>query len=107
MRERGWYDRKGVTVLEGKWQDFVGGKLLEDMPFDAVYTDTFSEEYEGKYYICTLWNLLTRVAPQICVCFSTISRNCSPARMLDSVSSMGWERQVTYNMFLSSSGTRY
>ena len=48
MRERGWYDKKGVVVLEGKWQDFVGTKLLEDMNFDAVYTDTFSEEYEGE-----------------------------------------------------------
>ncbi|KAN0128745.1 S-adenosyl-L-methionine-dependent methyltransferase [Lactarius tabidus] len=46
MRERGWYDRKGVVVLEGKWQDFVGTNLLEDMVFDMVYTDTFSEEYE-------------------------------------------------------------
>jgi len=45
MRERGWYDRKGVTVLEGKWQDFVGTKMLEGMRFDAVYMDTFSEEY--------------------------------------------------------------
>ncbi|KAI9507439.1 S-adenosyl-L-methionine-dependent methyltransferase [Russula earlei] len=45
MRERGWYDKKGVTILEGKWQDIVGTKTL-DMAFDAVYTDTFSEEYE-------------------------------------------------------------
>jgi hypothetical protein len=63
MRERGWYDRKGVTVLEGKWQDFVGTQLLEDMPFDAVYTDTFSEEYEGEEQIYTRLDLLTRVAP--------------------------------------------
>ncbi|KAI0250373.1 S-adenosyl-L-methionine-dependent methyltransferase [Lactifluus subvellereus] len=46
MREQGWYDKKGVVVLEGKWQDFVGAKVLDDMVFDAVYTDTFSEEYE-------------------------------------------------------------
>ncbi|KAH9985980.1 S-adenosyl-L-methionine-dependent methyltransferase [Russula compacta] len=45
MREQGWYDKKGVTVLEGRWQDFVGTELLEEMMFDAVYTDTFSEEY--------------------------------------------------------------
>ena len=64
MRERGWYDRKGVTVLEGKWQDFVGTKLLEDMQFDAVYTDTFSEEYEGEEHVHTRLNLLTRAAPQ-------------------------------------------
>ncbi|KAF8482807.1 S-adenosyl-L-methionine-dependent methyltransferase [Russula ochroleuca] len=45
MREQGWYDKKGVTILEGKWQDFVGTTMLEGMAFDAVYTDTFSEEY--------------------------------------------------------------
>jgi protein arginine N-methyltransferase 2 len=48
MREQGWYDKKGVTVLEGKWQDFVGTKMFEDMAFDAVYTDTFSEDYGGE-----------------------------------------------------------
>jgi protein arginine N-methyltransferase 2 len=48
MREQGWYDREGVTILEGKWQDFVGTKMLEDIAFDAVYTDTFSEGYEGE-----------------------------------------------------------
>jgi protein arginine N-methyltransferase 2 len=57
MRERGWYDRKGVVVLEGKWQDFVGTNLLEDMEFDAVYTDTFSEEYEGDEQVCTCLSL--------------------------------------------------
>lgn len=48
MREQGWYDKKGITILEGKWQDFVGTKMLEGMAFDAVYTDTFSEEYGGE-----------------------------------------------------------
>jgi type IV protein arginine methyltransferase len=48
MREQGWYDKNGIIVLEGKWQDFVGSKMLEDMTFDVVYTDTFSEEYEGE-----------------------------------------------------------
>jgi len=47
MREKGWYNKEGVTILEGKWQDFMGTKTLEDMVFDAVYTDTFSEDYEG------------------------------------------------------------
>jgi hypothetical protein len=47
MREQGWYDKKGVIILEGKWQDFVDAKILDDVVFDVVYTDTFSEEYEG------------------------------------------------------------
>ncbi|KAH9972414.1 arginine methyl transferase [Lactifluus volemus] len=46
MREQGWYDKKGVIILEGKWQDFVDAKILDDVVFDVVYTDTFSEEYE-------------------------------------------------------------
>jgi protein arginine N-methyltransferase 2 len=58
MRERGWYDKKGVVVLEGKWQDFVGTKLLNDMDFDVVYTDTFSEEYEGAEQVCRRLNSL-------------------------------------------------
>jgi type IV protein arginine methyltransferase len=51
MREQGWYEKEGVIVLEGKWQDFVGAKMLDDMVFDAVYTDTFSEEYEGEVHM--------------------------------------------------------
>ncbi|KAI0267149.1 S-adenosyl-L-methionine-dependent methyltransferase [Gloeopeniophorella convolvens] len=47
MREQGWYDKKGVIILEGRWQDFVGTKTLEDITFDAVYTDTFSEDYDA------------------------------------------------------------
>ena len=63
MRERGWYDKEGVVVLEGKWQDFVGTKLLNDMDFDVVYTDTFSEEYEGAKQVCTRLNSLIWNAP--------------------------------------------
>ncbi|KDQ21143.1 hypothetical protein BOTBODRAFT_25572 [Botryobasidium botryosum FD-172 SS1] len=46
MREKGWYDKPGVVVLEGKWQSFVDNEeLYKDGGFDVVYTDTFSEDY--------------------------------------------------------------
>ncbi|KAF6761205.1 arginine methyl transferase [Ephemerocybe angulata] len=46
MRAEGWYDKPNITILEGKWQDFIAnGKLLEFGGFDIVYTDTFSEDY--------------------------------------------------------------
>ena len=49
MRELGWYSKSGVTILEGKWQYFVdSGKLSELGSFDAIYTDTFSEDYQGQ-----------------------------------------------------------
>ncbi|KAH9485439.1 Protein arginine N-methyltransferase 2 [Psilocybe cubensis] len=48
MRERGWYDRKGVRILEGRWQDFVESpELLNSGGFDVIYTDTFSEDYNA------------------------------------------------------------
>lgn len=49
MRELGWYDKRNVRILEGKWQDFVESEeLLSVGGFDVVYTDTFSEDYKGQ-----------------------------------------------------------
>ncbi|KAF7296149.1 hypothetical protein MKEN_01430200 [Mycena kentingensis (nom. inval.)] len=49
MKERGWYDKKGVRILEGKWQDFITaeklGELVPAGGFNMVYTDPFSEDY--------------------------------------------------------------
>jgi type IV protein arginine methyltransferase len=47
MRERGWYNKPGVQVLEGMWQDFVETDALRSIGFDVIYTDTFSEDYKG------------------------------------------------------------
>lgn len=48
MRERGWFEKEGVRILEGKWQDFMENEdLLGVGGFDVIYTDTFSEDYAG------------------------------------------------------------
>ncbi|KAJ3928247.1 MAG: arginine methyl transferase [Lentinula lateritia] len=44
MKKLGWYHKPGVKILERKWQDSIQD-LLEVGGFDAVYTDTFSEDY--------------------------------------------------------------
>jgi len=50
MHECGWYSKRGVKVLEGKWQDFVDSEILLSCgSFDVVYTDTFAENYDGNY----------------------------------------------------------
>jgi protein arginine N-methyltransferase 2 len=75
MRHTGWYDRPGVRVLEGRWQDFLdppksdsdsatlnhdsqaspspsGKKSKTDVDigkFDIVYFDTFQEGYRGHF----------------------------------------------------------
>ncbi|EDQ99484.1 arginine methyl transferase [Laccaria bicolor S238N-H82] len=54
MRDLGWYDKLGVQILEGKWQDFINADgnesvLLDGGGFDVIYTDTFSEDYSDLH----------------------------------------------------------
>jgi type IV protein arginine methyltransferase len=50
MKAQGWYSRSNVRILEGRWQDFVDSEeLLGIGGFDAIYTDTFSENYRDLY----------------------------------------------------------
>jgi len=51
MKELGWYEKPGVKILEGKWQDFINTEKVRDLVpnggFDMVYTDSFSEDYNA------------------------------------------------------------
>lgn len=50
MKDNGWYQKPGVKVLEGRWQDFVEKEdLLALGGFDVIYTDTFSENYQDLH----------------------------------------------------------
>ena len=74
MRQKGWYDRPGVRILEGRWQDFFPSEstqndglttlrqnllrfgqtsnedyLVDIGKFDVVYFDTFEEGYRGHF----------------------------------------------------------
>ncbi|KAL8867191.1 MAG: hypothetical protein Q9174_005819 [Haloplaca sp. 1 TL-2023] len=54
MRQEGWYEKPGVVIHEGKWQDVLP-RLLEPpandseepLLFDAIYFDTFAEPYSA------------------------------------------------------------
>jgi type IV protein arginine methyltransferase len=45
MRQKGWFNRPGVTVHEGRWQDVLPKLLEQGTTFDSVYYDTFAEPY--------------------------------------------------------------
>lgn len=46
MRQDGWYDKKNVVVLEGRWQTQLDQLLsLGEVFFNGIYYDTFSEHY--------------------------------------------------------------
>lgn len=68
MHYKGWFARPNVTILPGRWQDWIGPtalnkrQLFEDVlgendetgdehfdigSFDVIYFDTFEESYEN------------------------------------------------------------
>jgi protein arginine N-methyltransferase 2 len=47
MKEQGWYEKPGVVIHEGRWQDIVPGLVEKNELFDAIYFDTFAEEYKA------------------------------------------------------------
>ena len=46
MREQGWFERPGVKVHEGRWQDVLPRLVEEGIEVDAIYYDTFAEDYK-------------------------------------------------------------
>ena len=83
MEKDGWYNKPGVNVLQGKWQDFVGtDKLAQFGDFDVIYTDTFSEDYDGTSVIQTHSPCLTNTECRPTAILQTRTRvNLAPDRL--------------------------
>jgi protein arginine N-methyltransferase 2 len=47
MRKDGWYEKPGVKIHEGRWQDVVPELVEQNQIFDGIYFDTFAEEYKA------------------------------------------------------------
>ena len=47
MRNDGWYDKSNITIHEGRWQDVVPKIIEQGILFDAIYFDTFAEDYKA------------------------------------------------------------
>lgn len=47
MKKDGWYEKPNVTIHEGKWQDVVPKIMEKSVLFDAIYFDTFAEDYKA------------------------------------------------------------
>ncbi|KAL4917144.1 S-adenosyl-L-methionine-dependent methyltransferase [Aspergillus aurantiobrunneus] len=45
MKRKGWHEKPGVRIHEGKWQDVLPNLVAEGEMFDAIYYDTFAESY--------------------------------------------------------------
>lgn len=47
MRRDGWFDKPNTTVHEGRWQDVLPQLINQGTTFDAIYFDTFAENYKA------------------------------------------------------------
>ncbi len=47
MKKDGWYERPDVAIHEGRWQDIVPQIMEQGILFDAIYFDTFAEDYKA------------------------------------------------------------
>ena len=47
MKKDGWHEKPDVTIHEGRWQDIVPKIIEQGILFDAIYFDTFAEDYKA------------------------------------------------------------
>jgi protein arginine N-methyltransferase 2 len=45
MKRKGWHEKPGVQIHEGRWQDILPTLVEQGETFDAIYYDTFAESY--------------------------------------------------------------
>ncbi|KAK3724405.1 Arginine N-methyltransferase 2 [Vermiconidia calcicola] len=46
MREKGWFEKPNVRIHQGKWQDVLPKLVEEGVVLDAMYYDTYAEDYK-------------------------------------------------------------
>ena len=47
MKEEQWHEKLGVTIHAQRWQEAVPKLVAEGVTFDAIYFDTFAEDYRA------------------------------------------------------------
>ncbi|KAI9613204.1 hypothetical protein KEM48_003899 [Puccinia striiformis f. sp. tritici PST-130] len=73
MDDQGWHSKKGVVIYPGRWQDFLEDVKLGKIEanFDAIYWDTFSEDYRSlKNFFDQVFDLLSGPHPFFLVSWS-------------------------------------
>jgi protein arginine N-methyltransferase 2 len=83
LREGGWYEKPGVVIHEGRWQDVLPKLAAEGVVLDAIYYDTFAEDYAALKEFFSEWVI----------------------QLLDSEGLFGWynglgaDRQICYDVY--------
>lgn len=82
MRADGWFDKEGVVVLEGRWQDTLPELLSQGVYFDGMYYDTFSESYDDLVEF-----------------FDNVVGLLAPTGVFSFFNGLGADRQVCYDVY--------
>ena len=46
MHEKGWFEKPNVIIHQGRWQDVLPQLVEQGLTLDAVYYDTYAEDYK-------------------------------------------------------------
>jgi len=55
LQDTGWYEKPNVKIHEGRWQDVLPKLAEEGAVFDAIYYDTFAEDYQAFKVFFSEW----------------------------------------------------
>ncbi|KAF2259071.1 arginine N-methyltransferase 2 [Lojkania enalia] len=47
LQREGWYEKPNVVIHEGRWQEVLPGLVEKGVVLDAIYYDTFAEDYKA------------------------------------------------------------
>lgn len=82
LRTDGWFEKKNVTVLEGRWQDTLPELLSKGVFFNGIYYDTYSEHYSD---MLELYDLIVGLL--------------KPSGVFSFFNGLGADRQVIYDVY--------
>lgn len=57
MKEGKWHEKPGVIIHSQKWQEAVPALVAQGVTFDAIYFDTFAEDYKALRDFFSDWVL--------------------------------------------------
>jgi len=83
LRQNGWDKKPNVTIHEGRWQDVLPKMVEQGIVLDAIYYDTFAEDYFSLKNFFSEWVI----------------------QLLDSDGKFGWynglgaDRQICYDVY--------
>lgn len=83
LKDDGWFEKKNVTILSGRWQDTLDDLLSQgNVFFNGIYYDTFSEHYSDMLEL-----------------FNFIVGLLKPHGVFSFFNGLGADRQVIYEVY--------